>query len=244
MIFYDNRQNTRPKRTRRVMMPHPKGAPIQYKEVEFTPEEIKRAEKLQRKDNAFFKNMKMSRQSGLSRESQLNDAVAKQQNAVKFDVNSAVKKQEEDEQQQHKEALHNVKILLNSLETISAGYSLFSKPWLFLAKRRLPSTLLQRAGDYAANKGLVSRTTAQMPSLYMNAYEKNSIYPLSKLDKVNSVLGGFIDGMQIPFSDNNTDRIINGAELSTLAFPNTPFKQFLQFGMNGYDFYHGFTTTE
>lgn len=216
-------------------LPTRKGAPARWSAPTNDPLLVQRERQIRNSDNHIFNKIKIQPAKGLSHESELVTNVANHNN-INFDANSAIQNQEQNKQQKWNDIKHNINLMLNSLETISAGYGLFSRPWLWLAKKRLPSTLLQRAGDSLANTGLASQRNAQLPSLYMDFVERNTQYPMRQLQKTNNIFGNFIDGAQMLFNDNPKQRMINGTQLATSIIPNTQLRNNLQYLWNGYDF--------
>lgn len=216
-------------------LPTRKGAPAQWSAPSNDPALVDRERQIRNSDNRVFNAIKVRPAKGLSHESELVSDVANHNN-INFDINSAIQNQEQNKQQKWDDIKYNINLMLKSLETVSAGYGLFSRPWLWLANKRLPSTLLQKAGDRLANTGLVSQRNAQLPSLYMDFVERNTQYPMQQLQKANNVFGNFIDGTQLIFNDSPKDRMINGAQLATSVIPNMKLRNNLQYLWNGYDF--------
>lgn len=217
-------------------MPTRKGEPQRYSDPTDDPEIVARAEKLRKQDEAFLKKIKIPVQKGLQRQAALVDGVAKQNETVKLDVNTAIQKQEESKRQKFSDAKHNVNLMLNSLETASALVGLINTPWMFLSRYRIPSTLLQKGGNYLTNRNILPATYAQLPSLYANSIESRSMYPSTLLYNANNNLGMFVDGAQMLTSNNLNDRLINGVELGTNLIPNQNVRMFANYLQNGFDY--------
>lgn len=203
-----------------IRIPTRKDEPAKYRQA--TQQEINEAKKNQQRDNKIIQKVKRAIRVPVQNTETLDrvGGYAQTYKTPTLDIGTAIKNQQAEKEQQQKDYLYNINLMLKSLETISAGYGLAGGVYGWLARRRLLSKGAQILGDMAANRNLVSRTTAQLPSLYINALELNTAKPVQMLNNANQYFGAAIDGVQIFTQPDLKDKVINGVELFPLMIKN------------------------
>lgn len=166
---------------------------------------------------------------------------------INLDVNTAYQNQETGKQQDRSDKLHDVNLMLKSLETAGGlwGIAQFA-PYMYL---RYGPQALNYIGRQFAKRGLINQTRQLvMPQLDMaiaaqSAKNGDVLRFAEMMQDANQYSGAAIDAAQIFTQPDTKDKLINSAELIPIAFDkvnNNYARLFSNFGgltANIYDVY-------
>lgn len=166
---------------------------------------------------------------------------------VSFDVSTAYKNQELKKQQNDSDKLHDINLMLKSLETAGGiwGMAQFA-PYMYL---KYGPQALNYIGRQFAKRGLVNQTR-QLIAPQINraiaaqsSMNGNALKFAEVAQDVNQYSGAAIDAAQIYTQPDTKSKLVNSAELVPVAFDKVPnnyarlFSNLGGFAANIYDVY-------
>lgn len=203
----------------------------QYRD-RFVESKQKQANRLQRAYNSIHNAEQVMQQS---------------KDTANFDLDTAYKNQELKKQQNNSDKLHDINLMLRSLETAGGiwGIAQFS-PYMYL---KYGPQVLNYIGRQFAKRGLVNQTRQLIvPQIEraiaaQSSMNGNALKFAEVAQDVNQYSGAAIDAAQIYTQPNTKDKIVNAAELIPVAFDKVPnnyarlFSNLGGFAANVYDVY-------
>ena len=166
---------------------------------------------------------------------------------VSFDVSTAYKNQELKKQQNDSDKLHDINLMLKSLETAGGiwGMAQFA-PYMYL---KYGPQALNYIGRQFAKRGLVNQTR-QLIAPQINraiaaqsSMNGNALKFAEVAQDINQYSGAAIDAAQIYTQPDTKSKLVNSAELVPVAFDKVPnnyarlFSNLGGFAANIYDVY-------
>ena len=204
----------------------------QYRD-RFVESKQKQANRLQKAYNSIYNAEQVMQQS---------------KDTANFDLDTAYKNQELKKQQNNSDKLHDINLMLRSLETAGGiwGIAQFA-PYMYL---KYGPQALNYIGRQFAKRGLVNQTRQLIvPQIdraiaAQSSMNGNALKFAEIAQDANQYSGAAIDAAQIYTQPNTKDKIVNAAELIPVVFdkvPNNYARLFSNLGglaANVYDVYH------
>lgn len=145
-----------------------------------------------------------------------------------FDLDTAYKNQELKKQQNNSDKLHDINLMLRSLDTAVGIWGIGQfVPYMYL---KYGPQVLNYIGRQFAKRGLVNQTRRLIvPQIdraiaAQSSMNGNALKFAEVAQDVNQYSGAAIDAAQIYTQPNTKDKIINSAELIPVAFDKVPNK--------------------